>query len=551
MRKIICLTLAVIFVLLTFAGCSDSKQTQNEQSNQNSAGFENISLNKDLAEISELNNIVKIDSITPGLDTYSFDTVIFDLEKNQQLCHASFPEGAWVSGLTENGFYAIDTLKKELKIYDKNGKTTKEQSFSDVSEPFNFCALSENEKYFLYSNTSGTEITVVDLSDNSKRGIETAVPLRDTLSFKGDILRAVSINGEVFEIDVKKPESKLLIVDNRLKLYSSNYCLGETETNFLLANEYSCLYIPFSSVAEIVVGIFENGFATVTNTDNKYLLRFYDLNEKKISYYKSDDPVESICLADNDKVVAVVGSPMEKKHKIVIFKPNSPENLTVLSEDTVVVKNPSSDSATITATPKVIIENVPVISQFPEYPTGCESVSTVMALKYAGYNISAEEFITRFLPMSREFYMENGQNRGPSPYEYFIGNPKSPSSYGCMAPVIQKAVTSYIGDTEKIKDLTNMSLNEICEQYINQNIPVIMWATIKMLETNPKNSWYLSDGKRFTWPSNEHCMLLVGYDDENYYFNDPYQGKLVAFNKKTTEDRFAELGSQALAVMPQ
>ena len=31
--------------------------------------------------------------------------------------------------------------------------------------------------------------------------------------------------------------------------------------------------------------------------------------------------------------------------------------------------------------------------------------------------------------------------------------------------------------------------------------------------------WKLLDtGETFTWISNEHCMLLVGYDEDSYYF---------------------------------
>ncbi len=43
-----------------------------------------------------------------------------------------------------------------------------------------------------------------------------------------------------------------------------------------------------------------------------------------------------------------------------------------------------------------IIE-VPYIDQTEKYPTGCESISAVMLLRYLGYPISPEEFIDRYL----------------------------------------------------------------------------------------------------------------------------------------------------------
>ena len=45
------------------------------------------------------------------------------------------------------------------------------------------------------------------------------------------------------------------------------------------------------------------------------------------------------------------------------------------------------------------IIKVPQINQ-SSYPTGCESVTTVMALNYQGYNISVDDFIDNYLNTS-------------------------------------------------------------------------------------------------------------------------------------------------------
>lgn len=551
MKKSILFVLSIIVILAGLTGCFKNESAKDQENYITEIIGENV-LNRDLVEISHLNGITKIDSITSGLDTYSFETILIDLEKGKKLCEVSFSEGAWVSGLTLSGFYAINTFTKELKIYDRSGNVAKELVFSDVSGSINFCALSENEKYFLYSNSSGTQATAINLFDNSRSFINLESPPREVLSFRDNVLKFVSIGGEVFELDVTRSNCTLVLADIRIKLFSSAYCLGETESNYLLENADECFYIPISSADEIVVGMGEHGFVTTCVSNNKQMLRFYDLNRKTVSYYYTTESVEQICLIDNQKALTVVGSPMEKHHKIIMCKPTSAEKLTILSQDIAVNAKPEQKpSQQITSTPYKLISNVPVINQFPEFPTGCESVAAVMALHYFGNQISVETFVDEYLPTSRAFYVENGMNFGPSPYEYFIGNPKSAASYGCMAPVIEKALHACIGNSESVKNITGMSLEEICDQYIDKDVPVILWATINMLETNPINSWYLSDGARFTWPGNEHCMLLVGYDDTKYFFNDPYAGKLVAYEKLLTEERFAELGSQALVILPQ
>ena len=66
----------------------------------------------------------------------------------------------------------------------------------------------------------------------------------------------------------------------------------------------------------------------------------------------------------------------------------------------------------------------------------------------------------------------------------------------------------------------------------------------------PGPEWKLLDtGERFLWTSNEHCMLLVGYDEENYYFNDPYDNNgVIGYSKQLVEKRHAAQHSMALGI---
>lgn len=192
--RIVCLILLLAFIFTNLFGCvkngpSPDRDATNPFGDDVSRVLAEIRLDKDLVEVSHLNGIVKIDSVAAGLDTFSFDTILIDLQKGAKLCEVSFAEGAWVSGLTENGFYAVDTLAKNLKIYDFPGNITKEVSFSDVSEPMHFCALSENEKYFVYTNPAAAQATVVHLEDNSKKVIPLEAFPRNTLSFKDNVLK--------------------------------------------------------------------------------------------------------------------------------------------------------------------------------------------------------------------------------------------------------------------------------------------------------------------------------------------------------------------------
>lgn len=232
---------------------------------------------------------------------------------------------------------------------------------------------------------------------------------------------------------------------------------------------------------------------------------------------------------------------------------NSTSLSTQGTETTTTTTQPITDTDATTSWREITLTGshkieVPLLAQKPEYPTGCESVSTIMVLRYHGESIRVSQFIDRHLPMNSRFYYEDGVRYGPSPYEYFIGHPTSEQSYGCMAPVIEKALIDYFGSSDRVINATGDSLPELCAQFIDQDLPVLVWVTIAMLETYTSATWLLEDGTTCEWPANEHCMVLVGYDERYYIFNDPYTGKTVKYRHALAEDRYASLGKQAIVI---
>lgn len=191
---------------------------------------------------------------------------------------------------------------------------------------------------------------------------------------------------------------------------------------------------------------------------------------------------------------------------------------------------------------------IPPLSQYPTYPTGCESVTAVMALNAVGISIGVEEFITDHLPCDDGFYESDGLLYGPDPYAAFVGDPRTPHSFGCMAPVIESALLSCVGEEGRVVNTTGETLSALCSNYVDKGIPVILWATMEMRPIGSGRMWFLPDGRQFTWPSGEHCLLLVGYNEREYLFNDPRHGAVVAYDKNSVEVAYASLGKQSLVI---
>ncbi|WP_326975658.1 C39 family peptidase [Caproicibacter sp. BJN0012] len=196
------------------------------------------------------------------------------------------------------------------------------------------------------------------------------------------------------------------------------------------------------------------------------------------------------------------------------------------------------------------IIDVPYISQQGTLATGCELVSSMMVLKYYGYDVTADEIVAR-TPRSDLTQSKNGLT-GAHPSDAFIGDPHSPNGFGCYAPVITLVMNSFFeGDgTKKAVDVTGTDLESLIHNDIDHDIPVLIWATSNMKQPKSGKSWTIENtGETFQWILGEHCLVLVGYDQDSYYFNDPYESNgLIAFKKGIVEDRFQTLGQQAVAV---
>lgn len=189
-------------------------------------------------------------------------------------------------------------------------------------------------------------------------------------------------------------------------------------------------------------------------------------------------------------------------------------------------------------TGKSKIIDVDFISQVGKYPTGCESVSAVMALRHIGYTTSVERFID-CLPKSEPPF---------DPNMSFGGDPYSTHGYGCYAPVIAQTLLKVL-DTRKYeaKVLSKKSIEVLCKEYIDKDIPVIFWATMFMKPPYVGDTWKYK-GEQIEWIAPEHCLLLVGYDDNHYVFNDPLANKKTYYSKESVEVAYRGLHQQAVVI---
>ncbi|MBR2715253.1 MAG: C39 family peptidase [Ruminococcus sp.] len=224
-------------------------------------------------------------------------------------------------------------------------------------------------------------------------------------------------------------------------------------------------------------------------------------------------------------------------------------------------KQEETDSTVITPTEKVyeeyMIEGVPVIKQ-EDLKAGCETYACTMLLQSLHIDMDEFEFADSYL-LEKPVYGYGEEFYGPDMDSAYAGEIEW--GYGINAPAMAKCMNNMLKDKGSKMTATALSgveLDTLCKDYIVKDVPVMVWATTNMQEPYVKKYWSVnfvdeevSDaqiGDIEQWLQNEHCMVLIGFDKENYYFADSVAGEVSVFEKETSRDKYAKLDMQAIVV---
>ena len=179
--------------------------------------------------------------------------------------------------------------------------------------------------------------------------------------------------------------------------------------------------------------------------------------------------------------------------------------------------------------------------QYPDYPTGCESVSLYMLLKYYDVDVTVEN-IYDLLPMGAQPYDdENGVRHGANPEREFVGDPRSEYSYGVFNEPIAKVAEQFMPGVKTEKGATVDDIKAI----LDTGNPVLTWyVSAPMRDIMYRWAWLDENGELVHWPGGEHAVVVCGYDDTSLTYRDPNAGTTVIIDYDTFAKSFSELGGR-------
>ncbi|MCC8013700.1 MAG: C39 family peptidase [Eubacterium sp.] len=200
-----------------------------------------------------------------------------------------------------------------------------------------------------------------------------------------------------------------------------------------------------------------------------------------------------------------------------------------------------------------IIENFPIVIQTPELPTGCEITAATMMMNYYGFNVGKVTMANEYLPKTNSknlHYHDDGKLYGSNLNSFFIGNPREKSGYVCGTQAIVKAVNDYIETNSesgmRAIDITGTYAKTLYD-FVADNIPVTVWITIDMANRHTTEGWYTEDSVYVDWSTNDHCAVLIGYNENSVTIVDPLTG-IVEYSRERFENVYISRGSKCVII---
>lgn len=198
-----------------------------------------------------------------------------------------------------------------------------------------------------------------------------------------------------------------------------------------------------------------------------------------------------------------------------------------------------------------IIKDVPSILQHPELARGCEVTSAAMLLNFFGFSADKMRLAEEIEKDTTEYVNNNGNIFYGNPNTGFVGDIYSSSKkgLGVYHKPVYRLMYKYAGN--RVIDVTGCNFEDLY-YFINKSSPVWVIVNTKYnkLPEYSFEMWNTPDGRiKITY--SEHSVLVVGYDENYIYINDPLS-KSPYLKKKKSDfiSAWQQMGSQAITIYP-
>lgn len=233
--------------------------------------------------------------------------------------------------------------------------------------------------------------------------------------------------------------------------------------------------------------------------------------------------------------------------KVDTYNKNKSNSTNLVQTDQVKKETGNSSKEQNNPEQKKVVLDVPLIKQNPELRYGCEVTSLAMVLNYAGVKVNKMELADKLKKDygGIEKTSEGDITKWGDPDEGFVGDitGKNPG-YAVFDKPMEDLMNQYLKN--RTLNLTGEPFNVLLKQVENKK-PVVVWTTGDYKQPDRWESWK-HEKETIKTPLDLHAVVLVGYEDEYVYLNDPLSGKKdVKVSKEAFINSWIALEKRALS----
>ncbi|WP_239255891.1 C39 family peptidase [Listeria ilorinensis] len=198
----------------------------------------------------------------------------------------------------------------------------------------------------------------------------------------------------------------------------------------------------------------------------------------------------------------------------------------------------------ITASKQAYVLEVPLYNQMddPALYNGCEVTSLAMLLSYSGYPANKNELAAQIAKVP----MTNRDGTKGDPREGFVGSIEGSSrGLGVYLPPIKKLAEKYVV-SDKLQTLASLE-DEAVENLIMTGHPIWVITTTDYAPPRTSENWQTKNGQVHVTYS-MHSVVITGFDDENFYVNDPYGYKNRPVERTLLKSSVSAMGNQIMYI---
>lgn len=224
---------------------------------------------------------------------------------------------------------------------------------------------------------------------------------------------------------------------------------------------------------------------------------------------------------------------------------NDDTNNNTVDEDEQMKENVSQDDSSTIEIPTSKQLDIQLINQLPELYNGCEITSLTMLLNYAGVNVDkmtlADKVKKDPTPLVRSGDVITSWG---DPQYGFVGSISGSTGIGYS--VYPKPLIPLINEYTDNKgvDLTGESLDTL-KKYISIEHPVVAWVTADW--SMPSFITWQKNDTKIKATFSEHAILLTGFDENYFYYNDPLANKKSYVSIDTFQSVWNAMGNMAVS----